>query len=171
MNQDLLSRLLKRAKRNEETGCLEWTGSRKSDSGYGHAYDPRVKRTVRVHRLVYELANGPIPKGAYVCHRCDNPSCIEPEHLWLGDASSNMEDKKEKGRAPSQKGSEHGRAKLREEDIERVFALRGQGLSYRKIAKEFDVTENAIRKILKGQAWTHVPRTFTWEFRGGNLVK
>jgi len=83
-----------------ERGCLEWTGyalTGKRGLPYGRI---RIAgRVVRVHRLAWELSNGPIPPGVFVCHKCDNSRCFEPSHLYLGDAASNMADKTMKGRA------------------------------------------------------------------------
>lgn len=81
---------------NVETGCIEWTGARQK-AGYGALnLDGEVKAT---HRLSYETNVGPIPTGMFVCHKCDNPSCINPEHLFLGTNEDNVEDMRQKGRA------------------------------------------------------------------------
>lgn len=82
------------------SGCLEWTGSRNAD-GYGSA--TRGRSSALAHRLAWELAYGPIPQGRLVCHRCDNPPCCNPEHLFLGTQSDNMRDMAAKGRSSGQK--------------------------------------------------------------------
>lgn len=81
---------------NAETGCIEWVGARQA-TGYG-ALNIRGK-VVAAHRLSYELNVGPIPDGMFICHKCDNPPCVNPEHLFLGTNADNIEDMRKKGRA------------------------------------------------------------------------
>src|SRR5690349_13982377 len=77
------------------TPCIEWDGTRHV-KGYGQI---TIRgRTVRAHRLAWEKANGPIPEGMMVCHKCDNPPCINPEHLFLGTSKDNAQDSIIKGR-------------------------------------------------------------------------
>lgn len=91
-----LSERLKRYSREDAiSGCVEWVGYRDRD-GYGRLNVNGA--TVSAHRVAYELANGPITNGLFVCHHCDNPTCINTEHLFLGNASDNMVDAIGKGR-------------------------------------------------------------------------
>lgn len=85
--------------------CWEWTGGR-TGNGYG-GFNMR-KKVIPVHRLAYFLRYGAIPDGLHVCHRCDNPICINPGHLWLGTSAENMRDKCEKGRHDCGRGDRHG---------------------------------------------------------------
>lgn len=101
------------------TGCWEWKGSKKR--GYGHTIiGSRVdgtRRNIAAHRLSYETFIGPIADGMEVCHRCDNPSCVNPEHLFLGTRQDNIDDREAKQRNNPPKGSSNGRAKLSEADV------------------------------------------------------
>lgn len=91
---------------NRDTGCWEWPGVQ-SKEGYVRVSWSGV--TCSVHRLVYDAIYGPIPEGMFVCHRCDNRSCVNPDHLWLGTHDDNMADMVAKGR--SARGVHHGRYK------------------------------------------------------------
>ena len=95
-----------------ETGCWNWTKSTSPD-GYG-----KLKRngvTMRAHRIFYEHFNGPITDNLHVLHRCDNPLCVNPEHLFLGTRVDNMQDMIEKGRAPTHPSISHPESVVRGE--------------------------------------------------------
>lgn len=100
-----------------ETGCLIWVGP-VNNKGYG-----RVSRHY-AHRIAYEMHVGTIPDGMEVCHRCDTPACINHHHLFLGTHLENMQDSVRKGRARQtvKRGTEHGMAKLSEDDVRRLRA-------------------------------------------------
>lgn len=79
--------------------CWLWTGSSRGSNNYGQ-FAVTPKRSVAAHRFAYELTHGPIPDGMLVCHTCDTPRCVRPEHLWLGTPLDNHDDMKAKGRSP-----------------------------------------------------------------------
>jgi hypothetical protein len=81
----------------EESGCILWMGSL-DGRGYGQINDTTKRRPVRATRVLYEMANGPIPEGGCVCHSCDNPRCVNVAHLWVGTHKENMRDMFAKGR-------------------------------------------------------------------------
>ena len=85
-----------------EKGCWEWKGD-VHPNGYGYTTNYETGKKKHVHRISYEIFKGQIPKGLYICHHCDNPCCINPEHLWAGTAKENMQDAKKKGRLKNQK--------------------------------------------------------------------
>lgn len=93
----------------QPNGCVLWTGARDKD-GYG-IYNPFKSKSVRITRFIYEKRIGLIPEGLFVCHKCDNPSCINTDHFFLGTNDDNMHDMVEKGR--SLKGDRHPKRRAR----------------------------------------------------------
>ena len=128
--------------------CWEWLGA-KFSTGYGHIQFHT--HTVRVHRLAWEIANGPIPKGMQVLHHCDNRSCCNPNHLFLGVDADNMADRDAKGRQA--RGEQNGQAKLAEQDIHRIRHLLDRYVRQADIADMFDVTPQNIYCIRTGKSW------------------
>lgn len=142
-----------RFQRNAETGCLEWTGSRQ-EKGYGQVrYQTRKWQT---HRLAYMLAHGEIPEGQYVLHRCDNPPCCNPDHLFLGDQFDNMRDMIRKGRLYNRNGSKNGCSKLTEDDVREIRRLKAEGVKQVRLAERFGVSTVAISLIVLRKKWVHV---------------
>jgi hypothetical protein len=89
--------------RVNEKGCWEWCGDI-HPNGYGYTTNHETGKKYHVHRVSFEIFKGQIPKGLYICHHCDNPSCCNPDHLWAGTAKENMQDAKKKGRLKNQNG-------------------------------------------------------------------
>lgn len=133
--------------------CWPWRGTR-DPRGYGSFTPVSGLPAVHVHRHAYRLAKGPIPRGLYVLHHCDNPPCVNPAHLYAGTPLDNMRDKVDRGRQP--RGSGHGRAKLTEDDVRAIRRLRAMGLSQQAIAIRYGVSQANISAILLGTTWTHV---------------
>jgi hypothetical protein len=134
-----------------EGGCWEWTGY-KSSKGYG-----RLKANgsdLYAHRVAYELWVGPIPSGLDVRHKCDNPCCVNPDHLKTGTHQDNMDDKVERNRQI--KGENHGNAKLTEDDVVEIRVLLGFGVYQRQIARQFGISQYIITRINTGKNWKHV---------------
>ena len=105
------------------------------------------------HRLAWELANGPIPVGLHVLHRCDNPGCVRPAHLFLGTNADNCRDKALKGR--SLRGERNAKAKLTEADVREIRRL-GPTVAKAEIAQRFGITRQQVVHILSRAQWKHV---------------
>jgi len=140
-------------------GCWLWTGAT-TNGGYGVIQSgPRPARIVRAHRLSYEMHFGPFDESLDVCHRCDNPRCVRPDHLFVGTAKTNVADMVAKGRASSGgvRGERHGRAKLTEAQVLAIRAAYASGTtSQRQLARDYAVDRGTIRFIVMRKHWTHV---------------
>ena len=142
--------------------CWLWTGGQNLQ-GYGViSKGGHVSRKMLAHRLAYELANGPIPEGVNVLHRCDTPLCVRADHLFLGSQEENIHDMWSKGRqggqfAPgSTSGEKNHRARLTAEqvaDIRRRYAA--GGVTQDALAAEYGVSRPAIGLIVRGKNWKH----------------
>jgi predicted DNA-binding protein YlxM (UPF0122 family) len=134
--------------------CLEWQGQ-KNSQGYG--YVGYSGKTRRVNRLVYELVFGEIPDGMFVCHTCDNPSCINPQHLFLGTPADNIQDMYNKNRQNDNKnmpsGERHHNSKLKNSDIPKIRRLLKSGRTQQNIADVFSVSQTTIYEIAAGRTW------------------
>ena len=145
-----------------ENGCVVWTKAR-STSGYGRllVIENGKKVDKFAHRLAYELAIGPIAAGLFVCHRCDNPACINPDHLFLGTAADNNADMMRKGRyRPGGKpnfGSKNGRAKLTEGQVQGIRKLVGAyGIPAAAIARSLGMSASAVQRAANNFRWRSV---------------
>lgn len=138
--------------------CWQWQAG-KDAKGYGRFNLRRLGHTFLSHRLAWGITRGPIPEGLWVCHKCDNASCCNPAHLFLGTPRDNNRDclKKNRNRAGAPKGIRNGRAKLSEAD---VYAIRseyrnGQG-SHAMLGRKYGVTPTAIEYIVQRKTWKHL---------------
>lgn len=144
-----------------ESGCWEWTG-RRGRGGYGR-YEIKDRLYV-AHRVAWAVRNGPIPPGLFVCHRCDNPPCVNPDHLFLGTPADNIQDAYRKGRIkplhcpPERKarGSRIAGSKLSERDVLAIRARRRAGASLRELGREFGVCDATISVVSRGLVWRHI---------------
>jgi hypothetical protein len=143
-----LSDFLKKVDKTDT--CWIWTGSKKT-KGYGQfGVNYRV---VTTHRYAYENFIGKIPAGMVVMHTCDNPPCVNPDHLILGTIADNNADRDIKGRGNASKGSDHVMSKLTDDEI---LMIRKDSRSQAKIAEEYGVSQAHISKIKNKRSWTHL---------------
>ena len=142
--------LLERSQINEMSGCWEWDGARnrfgyaKTGAGGGITRTNWFQRYA--HREAWAYINGPVPDGLCVLHRCDNPPCVNPAHLFLGTMQDNSVDMCRKKR--------HGRKKLTEQD---VASIRRSKYGCRILAKKYQVTSANIQAIRSGKTWKWLP--------------
>jgi hypothetical protein len=170
------------SKVSKSDGCWEWMGGKDKD-GYGKI--TYMWRGLRAHRLSWELTYGVIPQGLDVLHRCDNPPCVRPDHLFLGTHGDNNRDMKEKGRTATgirngsythpelrPRGNRHGSrthpeclrrgemvntAKLAGGDVVEIRNLYARGkYTQKQIALLFGVKQPEISSIIRRETWTHV---------------
>lgn len=144
---------------NKTESCWEWTGA--IYHGYGAFSDGTM--THRAHRLAWQMVNGPIPKGIWILHRCDNRKCVRIDHLFAGTPQDNVDDMMGKKRhwifmnhGPITRGSKNGCAKLTESDIPKIREMASIGILKIRIAEKFNVSSDAIERVLKGKSWAHV---------------
>lgn len=135
-----------------ESGCWEWSG--KCLDSYGYGIVTRNKKTMKAHRVAYELFKGPIPDGMCVCHTCDNRRCCNPSHLWLGTNADNIRDKVDKGRHVQ--GERQWSAKLNNDKVRKIRELASTGLSAPKIAERFGVGNTTVYQVINQTHWKHV---------------
>ena len=135
-------------------GCWEWTGS-KDGGGYGMAFVDGVM--VKSHRYSWEYYFGSIPSGLWVLHKCDNPACINPEHLFLGTNGDNMKDKVKKERQSRLFGDKNGRCVMTKDLVIELRQLYASGkFSYRDLVGRFNISQTQVARIIKKESWLWV---------------
>jgi hypothetical protein len=134
------------------TKCWFWPRS-KDKKGYGRAWNG--KNVIFAHHFMWELSHGEVlPKGQNVLHACDNPACVNPDHLFLGTHAQNMADKAAKGR--SNLGERHPLATLTEKEVREIRELARQGMPQREVALKFEIRQNTVSRIVNRVRWKHV---------------
>jgi HNH endonuclease len=136
--------------------CWVWTASTVGH-GYGQISWSSAGDMIKAHRASYILHFGPIPEDLCVCHKCDNPSCVNPTHLFLGTANDNIKDRQQKNRGA--KKEQMGAAKLTQE---KVIEIRKKYIprvySTTMLAKEYNVSQHTIFSIINNKTWRIAPK-------------
>lgn len=138
---------------DKDEDCWLWTGAKDSND-YGLV--GRSRRMLRVHRVAWEFTYGrPIPEGLCVLHRCDNPPCVNPDHLFLGTKADNHADSVAKNRHSF--GERNGMAKLTFREVRFIRKAYAAGLgTHRKLADRFGVSQDTIWKVVRRKSWKSV---------------
>lgn len=134
-------------------GCWEYQGQR-DPKGYGRF--PMSGKKQLAHRAAWMLRYGDIPDGLMVCHRCDNPPCCNPHHLFLGTASDNVQDMVQKGRQNlvNPKGEDHGMAKLTSADVDEIRSTYAAGgATQRSLAEDYGICQAQVWRIVNNVCW------------------
>lgn len=140
-----------------DTGCWLWRGQLRSD-GYGLMWLTGKSRSA--HRVAWMLFRGEIDSRLVVCHKCDVPACVNPDHLFLGTPRDNARDRRQKGRSPV--GEKIRSSKLSAEQVSRIKTLLAEGRMYMtELAREYGVTAATIARISRGMSWRHVQAAAT----------
>jgi len=135
-------------KTKKKNGCWEWLAN-KNKKGYGRLWVDG--RNVFAHRVSWVIHRGPVIDEWHVLHRCDNPSCVNPKHLFLGTLADNIIDRCRKGR--SALGERNGNSKL---TIKQVLEIRSSNKSIKQIARKFKIDKTQVRNIINCFQWRHV---------------
>ena len=137
--------------------CWEWQGARTRD-GYG-SFGITTDHVVLAHRQALELTRGPIPPGLFVCHRCDNPPCCNPAHLFWGTALDNARDRADRRRRTAPSGEQHAMHKLTDSEVAAIREAYGPalgrgrrgGVTQSQLARRFGVDQTTVSSIVRGR--------------------
>ncbi len=155
----LVERFWNRVERDPNSGCWLWSAAA-DPNGYGRVkLGPRTAAVMLVHRFSWVLANGPVPDGLHVLHRCDTPPCVNPYHLFLGTHLDNMRDMNTKGRGRQGPplGGRNPNARLTEASVLEIRDKhRLLHLSYPALAEIFGVNKETIARVIRRDLWTHI---------------
>lgn len=151
---------------SEPDGCWIWQGSR-GNYGYGQLRTGDPGKLERAHRLAWEFYRGSIPIGLQVLHRCDNPPCVNPDHLFIGTPRDNAADRQRKGRQNRKSGDlrhrvPHGEqmgraAHLTTADVIRIRERVAAGESRASVARDFPISAQQVGSIVARKSWSHIP--------------
>lgn len=147
-NESAQSKIERMSMPEPNSGCWLWLGA---SSPIGHGSVAVFGKVKRAHRVSWEVYRGPIPQGMCVCHKCDNPYCVNPDHLFLGTQTDNLRDMKQKRRHAF--GSKNGMARL---TPEKIIAIRADKRKPRFIAADYGISANHVWQIKSRARWGHI---------------
>lgn len=158
-----LERFWCKVDKKSDDECWNWIAGK---SAYGYGQFSIKNKIYGAHRISYIIHNGEIPEddpyhGYCICHKCDNPSCVNPAHLFIGTTKENIQDMVNKGRLrwviPETKGEKNGQHKLSEEQVREI---REKYIPYKysvyKLAKEYNVSKSTIGYVVTYKRWQHL---------------
>lgn len=151
-----IDRFYNKIKKSKDNDCWIWTGwIMKNSLGYGGFYYKEKDTTA--HRASYMIHKGDVPNGMCVCHTCDNPKCVNPDHLWLGTYQDNMDDMKRKKRHNCLKGEKVLKHKLKQSEVKVIRFAYKMGFSNQyQLSKLYNISQSVISEIINRKAWKHV---------------
>lgn len=153
LNEKDIARFWRGVDKRGDDECWNWKKF-KDCEGYGYI---RIDYgNFMAHRVAATIAFGEIPQGMLVCHKCDNPSCCNPNHLFFGSDLDNNRDKKIKGRARCLSGEENKNSKLTSDAVREIRRIRSDGAILKDLANQFNVGICTISAVLRGKTWRHV---------------
>lgn len=133
----------------DKTGdCWLWLKA-KDKNGYG--FFKLARKMIKAHRFMWQLLHGPIDRSLQVCHHCDNPPCVNPDHLFVGTCQDNRDDQTRKGRNLT--GTRNPAAKLTDDDVREIRFLYDSGWTQQTIADAYGVAQAHISQICLGRCW------------------
>jgi hypothetical protein len=149
LTKRVLDRFWSKVDKRSSVECWEWKACRYKRQGHGQFCLPGGER-VYAHRVAYTTTFGEIPVGAMICHKCNNPSCVNPGHLYAGDQFDNMADARRAGTLAVKE--KNGQSKLTEEQVREIKNLKGVE-SQDSIAYHYGVNQSTIQRIMSGKTW------------------
>ena len=134
---------------NKSSGCWLWLAAKDKD-GYGFFH--LKGKLVKAHRFMWQLINGPIPLNNLICHHCDNPPCVRPDHLFAGTLQDNKDDQKRKGRTTI--GERNPSAKLTADQVREIrFLAETTNITQQALANKFGIQQAYVSRILRNHTW------------------
>jgi len=144
----------------DESGCWVWQRStlQPPHLPYGQFKAMRGdrKKNGTAHRWIYEHIHGPQPKTTFICHTCDNPSCVNPDHLYAGTPKQNSRDRDMRGRGIKPVGASNPMATLTENEVIEIRKMFADGMRVNEIARATGLKHQNVSKIVRRERWTHV---------------